>query len=99
MKTPDMERGRPPGQGSGPHNKTPASTRVAERKLPTAYASVFVPQGRRRWYWLTFRCPLCGTHVFARCRRIDQVSGPRKVTCGHRVKTVAAKIYGRQDAA
>lgn len=95
---PDKPKGRP-RQVGGPQKNTVAGTTIAERKLPTAYASVFVPQGRRRWYWLTLRCPLCGTHVFARCRRIDQVSGPRRVTCGHRVKTVAARIYGRQDAA
>lgn len=91
-----MPGGRP-RQVNGPHDNTPTRTKIAERKLPTAYVSVFEPQGQRACYWLTFRCPICDTYVFARCRRLDEVSGPRKVTRGHRVKTVAARIYGRPD--
>ena len=92
---PEKPRGRP-GQG-GPQNTTAAGTTIAERRVPAAYASVFPPQGRRRWYWLTFRCPLCDTYVFARARRIEDVTGPRLTTCGHQVRTVAARIYGRPD--
>jgi hypothetical protein len=93
---PDTAGGRP-GQGGGPQNTTSAATTVAQRRLPTAYASVFVPQGNRAWYWLTFRCPVCDTYVFARSRHLDEVSRPRRATCGHRVATVAARIYGRLD--
>jgi hypothetical protein len=89
---PKNAEGRP-GQG-GPQNSTSPATKVADRRLPTAYASVFVPQGSRTWYWLTFRCPTCDTYVFARCRGVDGVTKPRKATCGHRMATVAARIYG-----
>lgn len=94
---PDTARGRP-GQG-GLRSATSPATRVTQRRLPTAYASVFAPQGNRTWYWLTFRCPVCDTYVFARSRHLDEVAGARRATCGHRVTTVAARIYGSLEAA
>jgi len=103
MRPPDRRQRRPLATGAANAEVSPDRSRrnmlARHRKLPTAYASVFVPQGRRSWYWLTFRCPVCGTYVFARSRQIDQAPGPRKGTCGHSVSVVAARIYGRQEAA
>ena len=91
---PEKPRGRP-GQGRPPEHS--GRYHDSRAQAATAYASVFVPQGKRTRHWLTFRCPVCDVYVFARGRRIDDVTGPRRTTCGHRVKIVAARIYSPPD--
>ncbi len=78
---------------------TQGAVTVRQRFEPTAYASVYLPQGHRTWVWMTFRCPVCRTFVFARCRQIDDVTSSRRTTCGHRVRPVAARLYGQPEAA
>ena len=67
--------------------------RAAARRVPLAPASVFGPVGRRRSWWFTFRCRVCGAYQFGRARSLDAVTGERRAGCGHRVQVVAARIY------
>jgi hypothetical protein len=56
---------------------------------------VFGPVGRRRSWWFTFRCPSCAAYLFGRAATLDAVTKERRVSCGHRVKVVAARIYSQ----
>src|SRR5215469_9973434 len=63
------------------------------QRAPIAPASVFGPVGRRRFWWYTYRCKVCGAHQFGRAPSLDAVTGERKAGCGHRVQVMAARIY------
>ena len=68
------------------------------RHAPLAPASVFGPVGRRRCWWYTFKCRVCGAYQFGRAKYLEDVTGERKTGCGHRVNVVAARIYTQPGA-
>jgi hypothetical protein len=65
------------------------------QQAPIAPASVFGPVGRRRSWWYTYRCRVCGAYLFGRAKSLDAVTGERKAGCGHRVQIMAARIYSQ----
>jgi predicted SprT family Zn-dependent metalloprotease len=58
---------------------------------------VFGPVGRRRFWWYTYRCKVCGAHLFGRARSLDDVADERRAGCGHRVQVMAARIYTQPE--
>ena len=65
------------------------------RQAPAAFASLYLPAGRRRWHWYAYACKTCGRHQLGRARQLDDVAGIRRASCGHQVNVVIARIYGR----
>ena len=65
---------------------------------PIAPASVFGPLGRRRTWWYTYRCRICGAYLFGRAKTLDAVAGERKAGCGHHVQIMAARIYSQPES-
>jgi hypothetical protein len=72
-------------------------TRVT-RRTPSAYVSLHLPFGRRRWCWYSYSCRTCGAHQLGRTPRLEDVAGVRKAGCGHKVNIVIARIYGQGAA-
>ena len=72
----------------------PATADRCRDRPPLAPASVFAPQGRRRYWWFTYCCGTCQAHHFGRSPDLDSVSGERRARCGHRVFVTAARVYG-----
>jgi hypothetical protein len=68
------------------------------QQVPIAPASVFGPVGRRRTWWYTYRCRICGAYLFGRAKTLDAVTGERKAGCGHRVQIMAARIYSQPES-
>ena len=60
---------------------------------PAAFVSLYLPFGRRTWHWYAYRCPACGAHQLGRSRHLEDVAGPRRAGCGHRLNVVVARIY------
>jgi hypothetical protein len=71
-------------------------TTLANRKVPTAYVSLFLPAGRRRWWHYHYRCAQCGMYQLGRAPRLENVTGPRRASCGHQVNIAVARVYGGQ---
>lgn len=69
--------------------------RIQNRPAP-AFASLFAPSGRRKWWWYTYRCRQCGTHQFGRGRTLEDVAGIRRASCGHQVSVLIARTYGQR---
>jgi hypothetical protein len=67
------------------------------QRPPIAPASVFGPVGRRRFWWYTYRCRICGAYLFGRARSLEDVTGERRAGCGHRVQVMAARIYAQPE--
>jgi predicted SprT family Zn-dependent metalloprotease len=63
------------------------------RQVPAAFASLYLPAGRRRWHWYSYSCRTCGQHQLGRARQLEDVAGERRAGCGHRVKIVIARAY------
>jgi hypothetical protein len=79
----------------------PATIRRGSRnrqQVPIAPASVFGPVGRRRSWWYTYRCRICGAYLFGRAKTLDAVAGERRAGCGHRVQVMAARIYSQPES-
>lgn len=72
--------------------KVAEASRVAGH--PVAYADVHAPAGKRRLWWITYRCPRCGASHFGRSRDRDGVTGVRRSGCGGSVWLVATRTYG-----
>jgi hypothetical protein len=68
------------------------------QQVPIAPASVFGPVGRRRSWWYTYKCRVCGAYLFGRAKSLDAVTGERKAGCGHRVQIMAARIYSQPES-
>ena len=60
----------------------------------TAFASLYMPAGRRTWHWYAYNCRVCGRYQLGRARHLDDVAGNRRAGCGHRVNVVIARVYG-----
>lgn len=110
---PDRKRSGPRAAGPGNRHQNIA-TATAKRQgpsgvsvrpgsrdrqqAPIAPASVFGPVGRRRTWWYTYRCRICGAYLFGRAKTLDAVTGERKAGCGHRVQIMAARIYSQPES-
>jgi len=70
---------------------------VKRQQAPLAPASVFGPVGRRKSWWYTYRCRICGAHLFGRAKTLDAVTGERRAGCGHRITVMAARIYTQPE--
>ena len=64
------------------------------RQIPAAFASLYAPAGRRRWWWYAYSCRTCGRHQLGRAPSLEDVTGPRTAGCGHKVSVMIARIYG-----
>ena len=63
------------------------------------YVSLYGPVGRRRHWWYSYRCPLCGVYQLGRAPSLDAVTGVRRAGCGHRIVVHISRIYGQPGAA
>ncbi|GAA4102305.1 hypothetical protein [Actinomadura miaoliensis] len=64
---------------------------------PRATASVYAPTGRRRLWWLSYRCPHChGTHL-GRSRRFGDIEGTRRSGCGRMIWLDIATVDTKGD--
>jgi hypothetical protein len=64
----------------------------------TCRVSLLVPSGRRTWWWILGRCPVCGTPFLGRARHLQDVTRERRGQCGHRLTVVIARTYDRRDS-
>ena len=67
----------------------------ARRQARATFVSAWAPAGRRTWWHYAYRCGQCGRHQFGRAPRLEDVTGIRRAGCGHRVRIVIARVYGR----
>jgi len=65
---------------------------------PPTFVSLLWPAARRRMWWYLATCPVCGSPHLGRERELAQVARVRSLPCGHRVKIVIARTYGRPEA-
>ena len=63
------------------------------RWLPIASASLYEPDATRSWWWLSIRCPHCGSVHLGRVREEQDAPGPRRASCGRRVLVVVRRTY------
>jgi len=100
--------GRPPGRPENrPAEKAPASAdhqpqpgpvsalsvRRKRRSAPPMRVSLFEPAGRRTQWWFTGRCLRCGGTSFGRVKLEEDAEGVRRVSCGHKVRIIVARVY------
>jgi hypothetical protein len=72
---------------------------AARRKAPLASASLYEPAAGRTWWWLSIRCPHCGSVHLGRVREESAADGPRRAGCGRKVTVKVRRTYrGRRDA-
>ncbi len=69
-------------------------SRLAKRQAPAAFVSLYMPSGRRKWFWYSYSCRTCGAYQLGRAPQLDDVAGVRRAGCGHQVSIVIARIYG-----
>jgi hypothetical protein len=91
-------QGRPNASSATTVSITRRAAKGRQARPPIAPASVFGPVGRRRYWWFTFRCKVCGAHQFGRAPSLDAVTGERKAGCGHRVQIMAARVYTQPES-
>ena len=70
--------------------------RRGRRDAPVAYVSLLVPSERRRCWWYLVTCRVCGAPHLGRARQLEDVTGPRRLPCGHRVTIMVARTYGQR---
>jgi hypothetical protein len=63
------------------------------RGLPIANASLYEPSGARSWWWISMRCPHCGSVHLGRVRTEDEAAGPRRAGCGRMVFVKIRQVY------
>jgi hypothetical protein len=68
-------------------------TRPLGCRLPAASASLYEPAAGRTWWWLSIRCPHCGSVHLGRVRQEDEAPGPRRTGCGRRVWVIVRRTY------
>ncbi|MEV7007542.1 hypothetical protein [Streptosporangium sp. NPDC051022] len=66
---------------------------------PAAYVSLYSPYGRRRMWWVAYRCPWCNFGHFGRVHSEESVEGIRRSGCGRLVWLVVARTYRGEVAA
>jgi hypothetical protein len=63
------------------------------RHLPTASASLYEPAANRTQWWISLRCPHCGSVHLGRVRAESEAAGPRRTGCGRMVLVVVRRTY------
>jgi hypothetical protein len=107
-----IDEGGPLGTtpGSRPQSqalaKAPNVTAIVarrSRRLPVANASLYEPAAGRTWWWISLRCPHCGSVHLGRVRTEGEAGGPHRAGCGRMVLVVVRRTYrshaARQAAA
>lgn len=70
----------------------------AGRRAPVANASLYEPTPTRTWWWISLRCPHCGSVHLGRVREEAQAAGLRRTGCGRRVWVIVRRTYrGRRN--
>jgi hypothetical protein len=77
--------------GSGARIAAPRARR--SRRLPIASASLYEPAAGRTQWWLSIRCPHCGSVHLGRVRTESEAPGPRRAGCGRLVLVVVRRTY------
>jgi hypothetical protein len=62
-------------------------------RYPVASASLYEPSCERTWWWISLRCPLCGSVHLHRVRHEEDADGVRRTGCGRRVFVVIRRTY------
>ena len=62
-------------------------------RYPIASASLYAPSCERTWWWISLRCPLCGSVHLHRVRHEEDADGVRRTGCGRRVFVVIRRTY------
>jgi hypothetical protein len=70
-----------------------------ERGAPvTVRVSLLVPAGRRTRWWYLATCSICRAPHLGRARELADVTGKRRLPCGHWVDIVVARTYGQIES-
>ena len=78
------------------HIVRPASDNGAaarRRRAPIASASLYEPAGNRTWWWISTRCPHCGSVHLHRVRTEAEAGGRRRAGCGRVIFVVVRRTY------
>jgi hypothetical protein len=62
-------------------------------RLPVANASLYEPAANRSWWWISLRCPHCGSVHLGRVREEGEAGGPRRAGCGRKVFVLVRRVY------
>jgi len=60
---------------------------------PLASASLYEPACERTWWWISLRCPWCGSVHLHRVRHEEDAAGVRRTGCGRRVFVKIRAVY------
>lgn len=60
---------------------------------PQASASLYGPACERTWWWISLRCPWCGSVHLHRVRREEDAAGVRRTGCERRVFVKVRATY------
>jgi hypothetical protein len=63
------------------------------RRYPLASASLYEPSCERTWWWISCRCPWCGSVHLHRVRREEDAEGVRRTGCGRKVFVKVRRVY------
>jgi hypothetical protein len=79
----------------GDHSMAEAAVqgRCRSRRIPLANASLYEPAAGRTWWWISLRCPHCGSAHLGRVREQNLAGGPRRAGCGRRVWVKIRRVY------
>jgi hypothetical protein len=69
------------------------------RRYPIASASLYAPTCNRTWWWISLRCPWCGSVHLHRVRREQDAGGVRRAGCGRRVFVKIRTVYRSNSSA
>jgi hypothetical protein len=87
---------RNPDQAAAKRAKSALSVTGGQRRTAvTCRVSLLIPSGRRTRWWYLATCPVCGAPHLGRARELADVTGARRLPCGHWVTIVVARTYGR----
>jgi hypothetical protein len=71
---------------------------ATRRRAPLASASLYEPAAGRTWWWISLRCPHCGSVHLGRVREEANAEGPRRAGCGRKVTVKVRRTYrGRRE--
>jgi hypothetical protein len=63
------------------------------RRYLVASASLYEPACGRTWWWISLRCPHCGSVHLHRVRHEEDADGVRRTGCGRRVFVKIRTVY------
>jgi DNA-directed RNA polymerase subunit RPC12/RpoP len=70
-----------------------AMVRQGRRRYAVASASLYEPAFQRTWWWISLRCPWCGSVHLHRVRHEQDAGGVRRTGCGRRVFVKVRTVY------